>query len=307
MSVPIEQEYLVLEQTILSFDAIAKGLVIPDRLQNQPVRAIGKGAFAEAPALQWARLPSGLLRIGDSAFKNCAQLERLELEGVLPEFGEHAFAGCVKLRALEMNRLPVKPSEYRALKENSCAFPDGLLVSSRFPSFSGLDRLPAALDVETAAHIPKSAGTLFASPSPEQGLYVSPEELRCFMVLVRNERETFFSPEAEAANDLFARRDKSPGIRKTAVFCFDDRQSLQTEQQVLLKAKVCLGYYFWLARVPVLCDGTVYSLCLRHYLSPDSGMEYVRREMGIYTPEGKLRDERRAKEVYAKYKLLTIL
>ena len=71
----------------------SRTLIIPNRYGNDPVTAIGKGAFKEC-AVQEAIITDGIIVVGENAFNGCTQLKQVVFPDSLIEIGDFAFHGC---------------------------------------------------------------------------------------------------------------------------------------------------------------------------------------------------------------------
>ena len=84
--------------TITDCDPEAAGvIVIPDLIENCPVKYIGKEAFAYAMGVTEVVLPQNLRRIYDRAFYYCG-IEKLVIPNSVVEIGREAFRGCPNLK-----------------------------------------------------------------------------------------------------------------------------------------------------------------------------------------------------------------
>lgn len=154
------------EITIVGYEGTTKNIVVPRKIGNQWVVALGDGvfkgnthvcavdvpttiksigseAFADCPKLEQVNLPVGLESIGDSAFQNCDSLKELYIPSTVTEIGEGAFA--------ESDSLVVKcgatsyAAEYLlANKEDVNAFTLIQITSMPNPSNTALDTATGA-------------------------------------------------------------------------------------------------------------------------------------------------------------------
>jgi hypothetical protein len=104
--------------TITGYTGRMQNLVIPDKLNNTAVTAIGKGAFTyseirsitlpgsiktiEGQSLWYSKMESidisqGVTTIGDQAFFSCANLESITIPPSINEIGNFAFMDCKSL------------------------------------------------------------------------------------------------------------------------------------------------------------------------------------------------------------------
>ena len=112
---------------------------------------------------------------------------------------------------------------------------------------------------------------------------------------------------SEEKNDQFLKTEKIPPIEKTAVFTFDDSKTELKNGKYNIFADIKIGYHFWQSKVPVTLFGNTYYIYRRHYLSSKPNLNYIRRDVAVFTTKGIVSNRKEAQEVYAKYKLLSIL
>ena len=75
----------------------------------------------------------------------------------------------------------------------------------------------------------------------------------------------------------------------------------------MINATLKIGYFFWQSAQSVIYDKKQYYIYRRYYLSSDPEIEYVRRDIAAYSEKGLVTNREEAQNVYAKYKLLSIL
>ena len=71
---------------------ITKGIKIPEEIDDKPVVAIGKKAFAQRNDVRKVQIPDTIRYIGRQAFYNCTNLKSVTLPNMLREMGNEAFA-----------------------------------------------------------------------------------------------------------------------------------------------------------------------------------------------------------------------
>lgn len=297
--------FLTLEDTILSYSGQASSLDIPAVQDGHPLSVIGKGAFGESPSLNWVSIPREIRRIGYEAFSGCDNLETVVFNGALPELGGGLFSRCPKLKSISLRSFPVSEEQYRQLRENSSRMTDGRLVPERFPDWPGLEGLGKALDVKPYVHVPKTADCVFQDRDLDRDM--QDEDQRRFRELIRRRVRTPCIPSVEEVNDLCTRRENLPTVKPVALLCADDRQTVREGRTVLLRPEILIGRFYWQSKVEIACDGQMYYLYQRNYLTAEARMEYIRQNICVFAGETPLKDERRAGEIYAKYQLSSIL
>ena len=305
MSAVEAKDFMALEDTLLCYSGSSETLQIPERLQGRPIRAVGIGALAECGSLKRVIVPEQIQRIGNEAFSGCSALETVVFKGALPSFSPHLFDRCPNLRMLSLHRLAVSEEQYRQLLDNSFPMEDGSLAAERFPDWAALDSLKSALPLKLSVQVPKTAGCLFrdGEKTPTMG---TEDSLR-FLELIRCETETPRAWGAEEANDLCLRRESVPALEQLSLFCVDDGKTEQAGNGRLLHAKILFGRFYWQSKVRIVMDQQAYYLYQRDYLNGDARMPYIRRDLGVFTREGPVREKERVRDVYSKYLLPSIL
>ena len=301
------QGLLTLEHTILSYDGEERFLRLPEQVEGSPMTRIGDGALAESRALQRLWIPSSVRQVGRSAVARCGLLELVFLEGQVPDFDQEAFFDCPRLRQIRIKDLPVTEEQYKQLLEDSMVNPGGQRFPEHFPKIPGLEKLADALDVERAAHIPRDAQLLLWQEAGRDPKALSSYEQEKLLELIRSGRQPRPDWESEEKNDEALRRYRQQRPQRVCFFGFEKGEAPVKDGMRLLDAFLHIGCWFWQGTVELLWDGQPYYLYQRHYLHSMASMQYIRRDHGLFTADGPVRDERLAKEIYAKYKLLSIL
>jgi len=86
--------------TIINYTGKATDLVIPDRYNGLPIRAIKDFAFFNASTLKSVTIPESVKTIGDYAFQNSGALETVSIPSTCESIGKMAFAGCYMLKSI---------------------------------------------------------------------------------------------------------------------------------------------------------------------------------------------------------------
>ncbi|MBQ9800216.1 MAG: leucine-rich repeat domain-containing protein [Thermoguttaceae bacterium] len=143
-------------------DSSAVDVVVPARIDENPVVAIADAAFAYAGLLTSITLPESVEKIGANAFFRCVSLTDVALPNALREIDSSAFDLCESLRSL---RLPDALETLAPDAFNRCASLTELLVfhgNTRFRSVDGV-----LFDAD--------GKTLFRCPPGKSGDYVVPD------------------------------------------------------------------------------------------------------------------------------------
>lgn len=103
-------EELIWEQrergvVLVKSNSTAPYLTVPDTWQGEPVREIGRYAFAGQEQLKRVTLPASIVCIDNHAFFNCRNLEQLRLNNGLHSVGDGAFKNCRSLHHISVHGL----------------------------------------------------------------------------------------------------------------------------------------------------------------------------------------------------------
>ncbi|MDO5785727.1 MAG: leucine-rich repeat domain-containing protein [Eubacteriales bacterium] len=103
-------EELIFEQNkrgivLVKSNSNAPYITVPDTWQGEPVREIGRYAFAGQEQLKRVTLPAGITCIDNHAFFNCCNLEQLRLNNGLHSVGDGAFKNCRSLHHISVRGL----------------------------------------------------------------------------------------------------------------------------------------------------------------------------------------------------------
>ncbi|MDB6133335.1 MAG: Integrin alpha beta-propellor repeat protein [Verrucomicrobiales bacterium] len=86
--------------TITGYTGSAARLVIPDRLDELPVTALGTESFLEKNNLSEIIIPHGVTSIGIYAFSKCSSLTSVTIPDSVKSIGAFAFLGCIGLTGI---------------------------------------------------------------------------------------------------------------------------------------------------------------------------------------------------------------
>lgn len=84
-------------------EAPAARIVVPDRIEDLPVRSIGSGAFRSVSGVREVRVPEGVMEIGSFAFYGMPDLEQLILPSTVLGVGLGAVRNLPNLRRLTVS------------------------------------------------------------------------------------------------------------------------------------------------------------------------------------------------------------
>lgn len=86
---------------ITEYTGSAPDIVIPDRIEGEPVLAIGEGAF-KGSTVRCVYLPQYVEVLEREAFADCLFLAEVHLPRGLERIESHAFANCISLPEIEI-------------------------------------------------------------------------------------------------------------------------------------------------------------------------------------------------------------
>ncbi len=92
-------DYIVVNGTIMKYQADQKDVVIPESYMGQKITKIGTGAFKDKDILS-VKLSNNITEIGREAFADCDELETVEISSSVVRIYPKAFASCDKLKEL---------------------------------------------------------------------------------------------------------------------------------------------------------------------------------------------------------------
>ncbi|MBQ7134122.1 MAG: leucine-rich repeat protein [Ruminococcus sp.] len=82
---------------IIGYTGKDKDVIIPNRIEGKPVKAIGYRAFWEKEFIESVTIPDGVTLIGDYVFSYCKNLQKVNIPDSVTAIGEDAFLGCTSL------------------------------------------------------------------------------------------------------------------------------------------------------------------------------------------------------------------
>ncbi len=324
MSSYMDKTYAAIDGVLLSYTGKEASLRLPVKLADMRIRTVGRGAVMESEALQQVVVPQGVEHIGELAFARCGSLADAYLPYTAKTVGKDAFFGCRKLVSLFIYGITLSEQQYSDLRAASARVNGSEYLASVFPSAGIVQDAVNATEARPANAVPKDIARLFTTQSlkDEGGAsslerdldgfgFSSPEryatERDAFTALLADRRSCRPDAASEEKNDQFVKTEKYPEIKKTAVFTFSDAGTEARNGVREITGEIRIGYHFWQSKVPVAHDGKTYYIYRRHYLCAEPGLNYIRRDVGVFTAGGCVVNKWEAQEVYAKYKLLSIL
>ncbi|MCR5601619.1 MAG: BspA family leucine-rich repeat surface protein [Ruminococcus sp.] len=111
---PEDRQSTVVKEGVLSFrvfsdhaelflcDKDAEGvIIIPEKVNDQPVTVIRRAAFLERGKITSVEMPDTIKEIGYVAFRNCTNLKKIKLSKSLESIGEEAFESVDRIEKIE--------------------------------------------------------------------------------------------------------------------------------------------------------------------------------------------------------------
>ena len=324
MSNYLDKIYSAVDGVLLTYDGDSLLLDIPGHLAGMTIHTIGQGAFMESACLKRVVIPDTVLKIGDDAFRRCEQLSRVSIPCSVTSVGRNAFEGCPNLIGLQMRSAPMTGQQYLKLRSESNSVNGSVFLAHSFPDDERIRSAIAAAGVRPANCVPAGIKRLFTTPDTRTGKkntslhsYLDSfsfdgderyaTEKDAFLQMIREDELSPADAISEERNDDFMKTENYPKIERTALFTFDDNQTKNENGSFSVLADIRIGYHFWQAAVPVVYGGELYRIYRRNYLSSLPNLNYVRRDVTVFSEDEQVDDPVAVREVYAKYKLLSIL
>ena len=336
----INDVFAVAGGTILSYSGSDISLSIPEKMGGADIVCIGNGAFMDSAKMCQVFIPYGVKQIGSEAFSGCTLLRNVYIPGTVKSFGMLIFSrDCQKLSNLIFYDIRLTKECYYELRLQASKVNGTGYIAHHFPNVCiSPDSLENVCSVKAANFVSGDTVRLFSVnviPS-EKGLSGLRQNLDGFSFDGEgicggggnggdNTDSRYSSEEAEikkmmkmalpvptdkkteAANDMYVRAEKTTVIEKTAVFFFDDAKTRQENGTYIITANVRIGYHFWPSLVPIVFNGRQYYIYRRNFLCPGPNINYIRKDAAVFSDNGFVSDRREAYEVYAKYRLVSIL
>ena len=321
----MDESFVITNKTIITYSGQHPTIKVPGRIGDIEISRIGDGSFMEASMLQCVILPPKVKEIGTQAFWKCPVLTSAFVPGGLISVDTGAFGNCKMLSDITVYGLELTAGEYHKFKMAGSRSSDGIYVLREMPQNELVQKLVSSVtSAKPARKIPDDISLLFqlAALDEQKGKFsldknipvigftapsVPTTESRAFFDHIKNGGVEIYAGKAEEKNDWYVRVGKIPEKGKTIIFTFDDSKTKEENGKYLINATLRIGYFFWQSAQPVIYDKKQYYIYRRYYLSFDPELEYVRRDIAVYSKKGLVTNREEAQNVYAKYKLLSIL
>ena len=321
----MDSSYVVVDNTVVVYSGQHATIKLPPRFADIEILKIGNGSFMESSNLQCIILPPKIKEIGSRAFCSCPALTSAFVPGSLIRVGPEAFGNCRMLRDITVYNLYLSAEEYRTFKAMGKKCRDGVYVLREIPQKEIIQKLVRSItNARPASNIPDDVSLLFqlVELDEQKGkfsldknvpiigfdvLSLPTTENIAFINHIKNGAPETYYKNAEHLNDQYVRVGYTHQKAKTIIFTFDDTNTKEEKDGYLITATLKIGYFFWQSAQPIIYEKKKYYIYRRYYLNSDANPEYVRRDIAVYSEDGLVTDREEAQNVYAKYKLMSIL
>ena len=313
----MDKSFLAVDGVILTYSGKDKTLKIPSKLMDMDIVRLGDGSFMEAPVNR-VIIPEGIKEIGKNTFSYCPALSEVELPGSLEGIERLAFSYLPSLTSVCINELALSKQQFSSLKQTGIPAGSTKFIITDVSSVPLFMQIVNSATIKPARFIPHGMSRLFVTPDSDTISEV--ERCRCFNIGISGEEQKInefstalldvqnpIDQKTELLNDERLKKDTKLNIEKTMVFFIEETNYSFSNDIYYVRAEISVGYHFWHSIVPIMHEGKQYYLYRRNYLNRDSDYKYARIDVAILTGKGLLKDKAEAEEVYAKYRLLSIL
>lgn len=323
----LDKDYAAIDGILLSYCGNNSFLNIPKKLANMELTKIGDGAFYGMENLKEVVIPYGITQIGREAFDGCKNLNTISIPGTVntidySAFGLYDIVFCSNCFNYNIFGYRISKSEYQNLMSSSLKVDKTLYITQSLSKKGVFKDLLSSINIDAADRIQYGVGRILTSHDEKRdaanmkrylnvfyydGSRKALNETDEFMRIVRENKNIVQDMKTEKNNDLFLKEEKYPTIRKTAIFYCDDSKTKIDNGEYSIDVNIMIGYHFWQSFLPIAYENKVYYLYIRNYLTDSKEMNYIRRDTAIFSDKGLVEDKQEAQQIYAKYKLLSIL
>lgn len=120
--------------TIENYSGPGGAVIVPKKINDIIVRAIGHNAFREVPGLKSVTLPEGLTVIGHFAFYGNPELVTVKIPKSVTFVGAFAFAFCPKLKGIALPKSVMAVGKHAFLNTPHNEPPSPLEATASFGS-----------------------------------------------------------------------------------------------------------------------------------------------------------------------------
>lgn len=284
-------EYLVLEDTILNYKGKASELVVPSVIDGHEVKCIGAGAINDRTDITSIEVSEGIESIGKRGIGGISSLRKLVLPQSLKSIDSYSFDGDSHLGSI-MFRVETTRSRYNSILAASYADIDGHRIIDGIPSditslsaFNvGLYKLGFGL-IKPVAKISRDARRLYIVPESKAFSFslvggesgISEED--DLMDKIRGlQAGTYVNPvdnQAEIICDSAMRKgdDLKTGPVLVPVFYESDVDIQSDTVRLMIELRICKAY--WITVNKLVCEGASYFTKNYCYCTSDSNCPYI--------------------------------
>ncbi len=327
----IDDSFVVCGDTLINYSGSHKALTFPPHFAGSTVSVIGEGAFMYSDDTECIFLPWGIRTIAKNAFSNCQKLTSLFVPSTIQTVNRSALINT-NLRDITVWDIKLDANEYHSLIHNANRTPEGICVMRSMPRniesinilLTALAQLELPVGILPALNIPSNIPALFHLVDSDEAVgkfsmsknifvigfdtpSVPDTEDHIFYNYTKKIDNGYYNKTAEQYNDKNVRTENLLRSKKTVILTFDNANTRQENGIFTINATLRIGHFFWQSAQPVMYDDKKYYVYRRHYLNGNADIEYIRRDIAVYSDEGVVNNRSEAMNVYAKYKLLSIL
>ena len=313
----MDRTYLAIDGVILTYSGNDKILQIPSKLMDMDIVRLGDGAFMES-LIKHAIVPEGIKMIGKRTFYDCPLLSQIELPGSLEGIDFWAFHKLPMLTSITINDLALSKKQFITLKQSGIPVGGTKYIVTDPSPVTLIRQIVEEVGILPAKYIPNTISRLFEAP--DSNTFSESASYSCFRFGIsggNEQREEFrdaisdinnpVDPETEKQQDELLKKEYRVDIPKTAIIFLDAENYSTYDDTYYVRAEIRFGYYFWQTLLPVYHKGKQYYLYRRNYLSRNGEDKYLRVDVAILNDKGLVTSREEAEEVYAKYRMLSLL
>ena len=329
----MDGQALVLERTLIRLTSDANQVRVPSVFGNLAAETVGSGALAPGEHTYELRFDSGYAEWKESSVRCSSSLKRI----FFPETAEHISRSALTYMFdsdvdLYIDRA-LPPQVFCDIRQNAPRTGRGWLISSALPAQKSMEPVRALMqNLAPAAEIRMEMGILFFSMLPYMngskwytGSIFAPrpcfdfqkagtemEEYTAVMRMIRKGDAGWHDPDSEKQADLDIRFGRAQidqsTCGKVCIAVLDGPAAKRSSDgKYHTRLHLSRQYLFFPSLWPIRHQGKDWWLYSRNYLTGSPERPYRREEVGIFNREGLITDRKITEDVYAKYRLLSVL
>lgn len=315
MSTYDSDAYLVLEGVLILYTGTpTENIVIPSVINNQTITRIGSGAFRDCWKIKSITIPDTVTSIENCAFGGCEILTEINL----PVFSNQlhidkdAFQGCTNIQRILTT---MTEKQYQDINASGHKLEDDSVIVL---DNSNLKMILGSMG-DYIQKVPIESRMVFCIKSNDEKVLedtlfvygregkITISEDEAFMNHIKKGYTSDVSSEDDILMDWYARADKEANYNRTSLAYYKLDETTRLEGKVRIKLYVSEGFHLVQSAVKVAYNGESYYVYRRHYLSSNDKEPLLRFDMAIYNEDGLIEKGEVVGEVYAKYRLLSLL